>query len=122
MARAKGSGTGVQEAEIVREYGPLSEKVGGVTFDGTHVWFAAGDTLRALDPSSGREVRAIDVAADAGTAFDGRYLYQIAEARIQKIDPATGEVRLGPTAVLDVFSERGPVTGSLDVEIGRAHV
>ena len=94
MARAKGGGarTTVQEAEIVREYGPLSEKVGGVTFDGTHVWFAAGDTLRALDPSSGREVRAIDVAAHAGTAFDGRYLYQLAEARIQKIDPATGKV------------------------------
>ena len=92
MARAKGSGTGVQEAEIVREYGPLSEKVGGVTFDGTHVWFAAGDTLRALDPSSGRDVRAIEVACDAGTAFDGRYFYQIAEQRIQKIDPATGKV------------------------------
>ena len=94
MARAKGSGasTGVQAAEIVREYGPLSEKVGGVTFDGTHVWFAAGANLRALDPSSGREVRAIDVAADAGTAFDGRYLYQIADHRIQKIDPATGKV------------------------------
>ena len=93
MARAKGSArTTVQEAEIVREYGRLSERVHGVTFDGTHIWFAAGDTLRALDPSSGREVRAIDVAADAGTAFDGRYLYQIADARIQKIDPATGEV------------------------------
>ena len=94
MARARSSGakTGVQAAEIVREYGPLSEKVHGVTFDGTHVWFAAGDTLRALDPSSGREVRAIEVASDAGTAFDGRYLYQIAEQRIQKIDPATGKV------------------------------
>ena len=94
MARAKGGGakTGVQEAEIVREYGPLSEKVAGVTFDGTHVWFAAGKELRAFDPSNGRAVRAIDVAADAGTAFDGRYLYQLAEARIQKIDPATGQV------------------------------
>jgi glutamine cyclotransferase len=94
MARARDGGarTAVQEAEIVREYGPLSEQVGGVTFDGTHVWFAAGKQLRAFDPSNGRAARSIDVAADAGTAFDGRYLYQIAEARIQKIDPATGEV------------------------------
>lgn len=96
MARAKGSGarTGEQAAEIVREYGPFPDtpQVAGVTFDGTHVWFAAGKALRAFDPSSGREVRAIEAASDAGTAFDGRYLYQLAEARIQKIDPATGEV------------------------------
>ena len=80
-------------AEIVREYGPFpGENVGGVTWDGRHVWFAGGDALRAFDPSSGEEVRAIDVAAHAGTAFDGRHLYQIAERRIQKIDPATGRV------------------------------
>jgi len=86
--------SGAQAAEIVREYGPFpgAPKVAGVTFDGTHVWFAAGDALRAFDPSSGRALRAIDVAADAGTAFDGTHLYQIAEARIDKIDPATGNV------------------------------
>src|SRR5262245_48449714 len=84
----------VAAAEIVREYGPFPgvDRVHGVTFDGRHVWFAAGDTLNALDPDSGRTVRAIDVAAHAGTAFDGRYLYQIAESRIQKIDPQTGRV------------------------------
>ena len=96
MARAKGGGTtaGVRTARIVREYGPFRDtsNVGGVTFDGTHVWFAAGKALRAFDPSSGRDVRAIDVPADAGTAFDGRYLYQLAADRIQKIDPATGAV------------------------------
>ena len=37
-------------------------------------------------------MRAIDVAAHAGTAFDGGHLFQIAEARIQKIDPSTGKV------------------------------
>lgn len=81
-------------AEIVREYGPFAgvEQVHGVTYDGRHVWLAAGDALRALDPSSGLTVRSIDVAAHAGTAFDGRYLYQLAETRIQKIDPATGRV------------------------------
>jgi glutamine cyclotransferase len=80
-------------AEIIREYGPFpAANVGGVTWDGEHVWFAGGDALRAFDPESGDEVRAIDVAAHAGTAFDGRHLYQIAESCIQKIDPSTGQV------------------------------
>ncbi len=81
-------------AEIVREYGPFPgiDHVHGVTYDGRHVWFAAGDTLNALDPTSGKTLRSIDVAAHAGTAFDGRHLYQIAEDRIQKVDPSTGEV------------------------------
>src|SRR4051812_17213936 len=81
-------------AEIVREYGPFPDtgNVGGVTYDGQHVWFAAGDKLTAFDPSSGDTVRSIDVAAHAGTAFDGHYLFQLAEDRIQKIDPATGDV------------------------------
>lgn len=81
-------------AEIVREYGPFAgvESIGGVTFDGQHVWFASGDRINALDPASGDVRRTIDVAAHAGTAFDGTHLYQIAEARIMKIDPRTGEV------------------------------
>src|SRR5258706_15160711 len=81
-------------AEIVREYGPFlgADHVHGVTYDGQHVWFAAGDTLRAFDPASGKALRSIDVAAHAGTAFDGRHFFQLAENRIQKIDPATGEV------------------------------
>src|SRR5512144_1161254 len=83
-----------QAAEIVREYGPFADAppVHGVTFDGTHVWFATGDALRAFDPLSGRAVRSIDIASDAGTAFDGRYFYQIAADRIQKLDPVTGEI------------------------------
>lgn len=82
------------QAEILREYGPFPdvEAVHGVTFDGRHIWFAAGDRLNALDPESGQTVRSLDVAAHAGTAFDGRHLFQLAEDRIQKIDPATGEV------------------------------
>ncbi|MEO8685802.1 MAG: glutamine cyclotransferase, partial [Devosia sp.] len=64
----------------------------GVSFDGQYVWFASGDKLNALDPSSGTIVRSIDVAAHAGTAFDGQNLFQVAEDRIQKIDPKTGEV------------------------------
>jgi len=81
-------------AEILREYGPFPgvDHVRGVTYDGRHVWFAAGDRLSALDPASGEAVRSIDVAAHAGTAFDGQHLFQIAEDRIQKIDPETGRV------------------------------
>src|ERR687883_972922 len=83
-----------EPAEIVREYGPFpgARHVHGVSFDGSRVWFASGEKLHALDPESGRIVRALDVACDAGTAFDGRHLFQIAEDRIQKIDPSTGRV------------------------------
>ena len=81
-------------AEIVREYGPFAgvDKVAGVTYDGQRVWFGAGDKMVAFDPTSGKTVRSIDVAAHAGTAFDGEHLFQIAEDRIQKIDPKTGRV------------------------------
>ena len=81
-------------AEIVREYGPFSgvEQVGGVTYDGQDVWFAAGNKLQAMDPASGKVLRSLDVAAHAGTAFDGEHLFQLAEDRIQKIDPKTGRV------------------------------
>lgn len=81
-------------AEIIREYGPFPgvDSVHGVTHDGQQVWFASGDKLNALDPASGKTLRSIDVAADAGTAFDGQHLFQIAEDRIQKIDPQTGRV------------------------------
>src|SRR6185436_14619745 len=81
-------------AEIVREYGPFDgvDSVAGVTYDGERVWFASGDRIHALDPTSGETVRSIEVAAHAGTAFDGRHLFQLAEDRIQRIDPQTGEV------------------------------
>jgi glutamine cyclotransferase len=81
-------------AEIVREYGPFPDggNVGGVTYDGQNVWFAAGDKLIAFDPSTGETQRSIDVAAHAGTAFDGQHLFQLAEDRISKIDPKTGRV------------------------------
>jgi glutamine cyclotransferase len=82
------------KAEILREYGPFSgvDNVGGVTYDGHQVWFAAGNKMMAFDPASGDTLRSIDVAAHAGTAFDGEHLYQIAEDRISKIDPKTGRV------------------------------
>ena len=59
----------------------------GVSYDGTNIWIATGDTLNAIDPASGKTVRALDVPAHAGTAFDGQHLYQISGDRIQKVDP-----------------------------------
>jgi glutamine cyclotransferase len=81
-------------AQILCEYGPFPgvDQVGGVTYDGQQVWFAAGDKLNALDPATGNMQRSIDIAAHAGTAFDGQHLFQITEDRIHKIDPATGQV------------------------------
>jgi glutamine cyclotransferase len=81
-------------AEIIREYGPFSDtaEVAGVTYDGERIWFAAGDSIKAVDPKSGMLLRSINVTADAGTAFDGEHLYQIAEGKIHKIDPNTGRI------------------------------
>ncbi len=81
-------------AEVMREHGPFEgvASIGGVSYDGEHVWFAAGDRLLAVDPTSGEPRRALELAAHAGTAFDGTHLFQIAENRIQRIDPATGIV------------------------------
>jgi len=81
-------------AEIIREYGPFprANNIGGVTYDGQSVWFAAGDSMRSFDPVTGEEAPAIEVPAHAGTAFDGEFLYQIAEGRIQKVDPKTRSV------------------------------
>src|SRR5215470_8514715 len=81
-------------AEIVREYGPYPgmDHIHGVTFDGTQVWFARGESIVALDPKSGEMVREIPVPAEAGTAFDGKYLWQLADDRIRKVDPRSGKV------------------------------
>jgi glutamine cyclotransferase len=81
-------------ANIVREYGPFPDvtNIHGVSYDGTNVWIATGDTLNAVDPESGKTVRKLNVTAQAGTAFDGQHLFQIAGDRIQKIDPDSGRV------------------------------
>jgi glutamine cyclotransferase len=82
------------KADIIREYGPFpeTEAVHGVSFDGKNVWFASGERLNSFDPESGKTLRALDIAGDAGTAFDGKHLFQIAERRIHKIDPKTGRL------------------------------
>src|SRR5262252_830853 len=81
-------------ATIDREYGPFPNvtHVHGVSYDGANIWIATGNALIAVDPQSGKTVRALDVPAHAGTAFDGQHLFQISEDRIQKVDPKTGRV------------------------------
>lgn len=81
------------QADILAEFGPLPgvEAVHGVTYDGRRVWFATGDSLRAIDPASGDEVARMDVPGHAGSAFDGRHIFQIVENEIWKIDPQSGE-------------------------------
>jgi DNA-binding beta-propeller fold protein YncE len=83
-----------EPAEIVREYGPFpgTEQVHGVSFDGSLVWYAAGDKLQAFAPDSGELSRTLAVPGSAGTAFDGKHLYQLVGVRIQKIDSTTGRV------------------------------
>ena len=81
------------KATIVREYGPLPvNRVHGVTHDGTHVWFAHGKKIAALNPETGAIEKEVLVPAEAGTAFDGVHLYQIGEDKIRKVDPKTGRV------------------------------
>jgi glutamine cyclotransferase len=83
-----------EPADVVREYGPYPDapEVHGVSYDGQSIWFASGEALHAISPSSGQLQRSLSVPARAGTAFDGRYLYQLAGSVIQKIDPETGRV------------------------------
>jgi outer membrane protein assembly factor BamB len=82
-----------QKATIVREYGPFPvDRVHGLTHDGTHVWFAHGKKLAAMNPETGAIDEEIEVPAQAGTAFDGEYLYQIGENKIRKVDPKNGRV------------------------------
>lgn len=90
----KGSEVAAQSVEILREYGPFGtgEQVHGVTYDGTHVWYAAGERLQAVDPAKGGAGPRLSVAATAGTAFDGRHFYQIAGDAIQKVDAKNGQV------------------------------
>ena len=104
---------------------PGVDHVHGVTFDGQHVWFAAGDKLNAFDPASGKMLRSIDVAAHAGTAFDGQHLFQLAEDRIQKIDPKTGRVLAtipapgGGSEPRNTLGERTlPGWGSIGIAVG----
>jgi outer membrane protein assembly factor BamB len=85
--------TAPKKATIVREYGPFPvERVHGVSHDGTHLWFAEGKKVVAVNPDTGAIERELPAAADAGTAYDGKHLYQIGEDKIRKLDAKTGQV------------------------------
>ncbi|MGD9805075.1 MAG: glutamine cyclotransferase [Hyphomicrobiaceae bacterium] len=81
-------------AHITREYGPFPDvnEVAGVSYDGTNIWIAAGDAMKAVNPESGAIVRSLDVPAHAGTAYDGKHLFQLSGDRIQKVDAESGRV------------------------------
>jgi glutamine cyclotransferase len=91
-------------AEILQEYGPFPdvEQVGGVTFDGHHVWFASGDRINALDPESGdpetgKVLATIPAPAgggDSGLAWAEGSLWvgHYRERKIHQIDPETGKI------------------------------
>lgn len=88
-----GSASPRQKAVIVREYGPFpNPRIHGVTHDGTHVWFAHGQKVAAVNPETGAIEKEVEVPAEAGTAFDGEHLYQIGQDKIRKVDPKTGRV------------------------------
>ena len=105
-----------QKATVVREYGPFPvEGVHGVTHDGTHVWFAHGEKLAAMNPETGAIEKELDVVAEAGTAFDGEHLYQIGEDKIRKVDPKTG------CAQVATRSRRCYDEGQLGPRLGPGH-
>src|SRR5229473_1069441 len=98
-------------ADIVREYGPFPgvDKVHGVTYDGQHVWIAAGDKLTAFDPPTGRVLATIPApggGADSGLAWAEGTLWvgQYRERKIHQVDPQTG-------AILRTIESKRFVTG-----------
>src|SRR5438067_2288057 len=103
-------------AEIIREYGPFpkASNVGGVTYDGQTVWFAAGDSLRAFDPHTRRVVSTIPAPAgggDSGLAWAEGTLWvgEYRARKIHQIDPNTG-------AILRTIESNRFVTGVTWVE------
>lgn len=83
------------QAEILSEIEiPGIEMIHGVTFDGTHVWFAGGpeSDLFCVDPRTKKLVRRLGRSdCGAGTAWDGEHLWQVCGDRIHKIDATSGK-------------------------------
>src|SRR5207302_9689396 len=87
--------TKIEKAKLVSEIAIDGVKtIHGVSFDGRSIWFADGTRggLCAVDPTTQKATRRIDVEAEAGTAYDGTHLHQPGSKVIRKIDPASGEV------------------------------
>src|SRR5688572_24753335 len=83
--------------EIVAEFEiPGVDMIHGVTFDGTHVWFASDPDrdLKCVDTKTGKVVKRIARNdCQAGLAWDGSHLWSICGERIVQIDPKSGETK-----------------------------
>ena len=85
-------------AVIVREYGPFPDvgQVGGVSYDGTNFWIAAGDTMKAVDPESGRVVSSIPTpdggASGMAWAEGSLWVGQHRNRKIHEVDPESGKI------------------------------
>lgn len=85
-----------ETADIVADFTiPGVTQIHGVTFDGSHVWFAAApdQDLFEIDPASGGVLRRLGRRdCNAGLAFDGSHLWQIcSDGKIHRIDRKTGK-------------------------------
>ncbi len=74
------------------EYQFVAPIVGGVTFDGEHLWIGCvnpgeGATLAKVDRASGKILQQAPSDGGAGNAWDGRHLWQAAKTGIQCLDP-----------------------------------
>ncbi len=82
-------------AEILAEHAvPGVEEIHGVTFDGTHVWFAGGpdQDLFCVEPHTGKLVKRLGRSdCAAGLTFDGEHLWQICGEHIHQIERANGK-------------------------------
>lgn len=82
-------------AQVLAEHALAgADPIHGVTFDGTHVWFAGGpdNDLFCVEPASGKLVRRLGRKdCNAGLAFDGTHLWQVCGAEIHQIERATGK-------------------------------
>ncbi|TIM22800.1 MAG: hypothetical protein E5Y74_08410 [Mesorhizobium sp.] len=116
-------------AEILREYGPFAdvERVHGVSFDGSNVWFASGEKLNAFDPENGQALRSIDVAAHAGTAWDGQHFFQLADdlldltADASQMGKATGKDAAAGKATLVALHGPNWARSQLHGLVAQAH-
>jgi streptogramin lyase len=84
-----------QSAQVLAEHALAGvDQDHGVTFDGAHVWFAAGPEgdLHCVEPASGKLVRRLGRKdCNAGLAFDGQHLWQVCDdGRIHCIERASG--------------------------------
>ncbi|MBI3722817.1 glutamine cyclotransferase [bacterium] len=80
--------------------------VGGVAFDGEHVWFSdpANRAIARVDRSTGKvRSRLRGPVVGSGTAWDGKHLWQVGDGTIQCVDARGKVVRELPLPKVDGF-------------------